>query len=71
MSNRVNIPDYRPDTRKALPPPHQRKLMPLPDTIRAAIEATASEVASKSREARLQSLRSLLEIAKTIELPHG
>ena len=66
MSNlvTVNTPDYRPDTRKALPPPHQRKLMPLPATIREAIAVTAREVASKSREARLQSLRSLLETAE-------
>ena len=66
MSNRVtvNTPYYRPDTRKTLLPPHQRKAMPLPATIRAAIEATAREAASKSREARLQLLRSLLETAE-------
>lgn len=66
----MNIPDYRPDARQALPPPHQRKLLPWPATIREAITANKREAVhdqSMSRLARLECLKSLPAAAEEIE----
>ena len=63
----MKAPDYRPDTKKPLPPPHKRKLMPWPSTIREAIAANERwglYDPSPKRLARLERLKSILAEAE-------